>query len=255
MSHFYEVTSKHSAFFREDIRTAAQARKERLASGKKIVASVTEKLKVFPNRFIADWRVREALKIAKRFPDLEDTVILEMLWGTRQHPITGEEVGSADWGTECHTQLELAMNNKWEPNEWEPFVRPFIDWTNKSNLEVLATETIIASETPSFNTAGTIDLLARINGKVALLDYKTRKVPSDGDIRRRTRPSDAMQLASESNMVRAMMHLDYNPSIYTVIIDTETGDTYVHEWTDRAFEKALGNAISCFTFYDKVEGL
>lgn len=255
MAHFYEITSKHSAFFREDIETAPQARKEWLTSGKKIVASVTEKLKVFPNLFFVNWRIREAIKIAKRFPDLEDTVIVEMLWGTREHPVTGEEVGSGVWGTECHTQLELAMNNKWEPNEWEPFVQPFVDWTNKRNFEVLATETIIASDTPSFNTAGTIDLLAKINGRVSLLDYKTRKVSSDGDIRRKTRPTDAMQLASESDMIKAMMHLEYSPSIYTVIIDTDTGNTHVKQWSDKAFEKALSDAISCFTFYDDISGL
>jgi hypothetical protein len=56
-------------------------------------------------------------------------------------------------------------------------------------------------------------------------------------------------------MVKAMMHLDYNPSIYTVIIDTETGNTYVKEWTDKAYEKALSDAISCFTFYDDIGGL
>ena len=255
MSHFYEIRSKHSAIFREDIHTPHQARKERLASGKKIVASVTEKLKVFPNPFFESWRVSEAIHLSRKHPNVETSTIAEMLWGVREHPITGQEVSSAAWGTECHTQLELAMNNKWEPNEWEPFVQPFIDWTNNSSFEVLATETVIASENPSYNTAGTIDLLAKINGRVSLLDYKTRKVSEGGDIRKKTYAKDCMQLASESNMVKAMMHLDYNPSIYTVIIDTETGNTYVKEWTDKAFEKALGNAISCFTFYDEINGL
>ena len=64
-----------------------------------------------------------------------------------------------------------------------------------------------------------------------------------------------MQLASESHMVREMMHLDYNPKIFTVIINTEDGDTHVKEWTDKAFDKSLSDAISCFVFYDEINGL
>jgi hypothetical protein len=52
-----------------------------------------------------------------------------------------------------------------------------------------------------------------------------------------------------------MMHLDYNPSIFTVIISTEDGDTHVKEWTEKAFDKSLSDAISCFTFYDDINGL
>tara|TARA_R110000824_G_scaffold124723_1_gene283492 strand:- start:559 stop:1341 length:783 start_codon:yes stop_codon:yes gene_type:complete len=260
MAHFYQIetirgTDKHSAFLREDITTPAQARKERINNGKIAVASVTEKLKLFPSEFFNNWRIKEGIRITRDNLHLDDSTIAERIWGTRRHPVTGEEVGSAAWGTECHKHLESAMNNNRFPNEWEPFIKPFIAWTNKSAFEVLATETVIASTDPSYNTAGTIDLLAKINGRVSLLDYKTRKVSEGGDIKKKALPKDCMQLASESHMVRDMMHLDYNPKIYTVLIDTETGSTHVKEWSDKAFEKALSNAISCFIFYDGINGL
>ena len=51
MSHFYEIKSKHSASFRDDINTPFQAKKEWLSSGRKVVGSVTEKLKVWPNGY------------------------------------------------------------------------------------------------------------------------------------------------------------------------------------------------------------
>jgi len=256
MSHFYQITDKHSGFLREDITTPAQARKERLKNGKKTVASVTEKLKLFPSEFFNNWRIKEAIRITKENPHLDDTVIADKIWGIREHPVTEEEVSSSAWGTECHAQLDLAMNDKWQWNEWEPFIQPFVSWVKTRNIEVLATETIVASSIPSFNTAGTIDLLAKLNGgKIALFDYKTRKVSEGGDIKKKAYPKDCMQLASESSMIRDMMHLDYNPSIFTVLIDTETGSTHVKEWTDKAFEKALSDSISCFIFYDELNGL
>jgi hypothetical protein len=255
MAHFYEITSKHSAFFREDIGTASQARKEWLSSGRKLVASVTEKLGVMPSSFYSNWRISEAIHLARKHPNVETAMIAEMLWGIREHPITGDEVSSSRWGTECHKQLELAMNQQWRPNAWEPFVQPFVDWTKGKNFEVMETETIIASEKPSFNTAGTIDLLAKLNGRVCLFDYKTRAIKEGQDIKKKTYAKDCMQLASESYMVRDMMHLDYNPSIFTVIISTEDGDTHVKEWTEKAFDKSLSDAISCFTFYDDINGL
>jgi hypothetical protein len=255
MAHFYELTSKHSAIFREDINTPHQAKKECLASGRKLVASVTEKLKMLPNAFINDWRVSEAIHIARKHPHVNPSVITEMIWGMREHPITGEEVGSAAWGTECHTQLELAINNKWEPNQWEPFVKPFVDWTGERDFQLLDTEIIVASGTPEFNVAGTIDLLAKLNGKVCLFDYKTRQVTEGRDIRKKAYEKDCMQLASESHMVREMMDLDYNPKIFTVIISTQDGYTHVKKWTDKAFEKALDKAMHCFKFYDEINGL
>ena len=254
MSHFYELKSKHSAIFRDDINTPFQAKKEWI-SGRKVVGSVTEKLKVWPNGFFDTWRISEAIHLARKHPDVETSTIAEMLWGVREHPITGREIGSAAWGTEAHKQLELVMNKQWHPNGWELFVQPFVDWTNERNFEVVATETIIASDLPSFNTAGTIDLLALLDNKIALFDYKTRLVKEGQDIKKKAYAKDCMQLASESHMVREMMHLDYNPKIFTVIISTEDGDTHVKEWTDKAFEKSLANAISCFTFYDEINGL
>jgi ATP-dependent exoDNAse (exonuclease V) beta subunit len=255
MAHFYEITSKHSAFFREDIHTPHQARKEWLTSGRKLVASVTEKLKVFPNPFFESWRVSEAIHLARKHQHVETSTIAEMLWGIREHPITGQEVSSSVWGTECHKQLELAIKNQWRANEWEPFVQPFVDWTNGRDFQIMETETIIASDKPSFNVAGTIDLLGKLNDRVALFDYKTRTVAEGQDIKRKAYAKDCMQLASEGHMVREMMHLDYDPKIFTVIIDTRGGETHVKEWTKKSFDKSLSDAISCFTFYDEINGL
>ena len=257
MSHYYQITDPHRAFLREDINTPAQARREWLKTGEKIVASVTEKLKVAPSPFFNKYRVKEAIRITRENPHLDDATIMQLIWQTRKHPVTGEQVGSAEWGTQCHKQLELAMNGEWEPNEWEPFVQPFVSWALERDLEVLATETVIASIDPLFNTAGTIDLLARTrnDGKVALFDYKTRRVSEGGDIKRKYLPKDCQQLASESFMIRNMMELDYNPKIFTVIINTEDGDTHVKQWTYKAFEKGLAKAMYCFKFFDDMNEL
>jgi len=113
-------------------------------------------------------------------------------------------------------------------------------------------EGVISNSDQEFNTAGTIDLLAVHNGKLSLFDYKTREVAEHQDITRKAYHKDAMQLASESRMVKIASYLDYDPPIHTVIINTNNGDTHVKTWTEQAQAKALDDAISCFMFYDSV---
>lgn len=251
MAHFYEI-KKDSGFLRDDLSTPFQARKETQSSGKAIVASVTEKLKVYPDFFFETWRTKKAIELTKEHPHLGEEEIMDMMWGMRVHPKTGEEVKSSSWGTECHKHLETTICGGQCPQSWKPFVMPFIEWADDQDLEVVEVEGVVSNSDQEFNTAGTIDLLAVHNGKLALFDYKTRDVAEHQEISRKAYHKDAMQLAAESRMVRLASYLDYDPPIHTVIINTNNGNTHVKTWTEQAQAKALHDAISCFMFYDLV---
>ena len=251
MAHFYEI-EKDRGFLREDLSTPFQAKKEAKNTGKDIVASVTEKLKVYPDPFFETWRTKKAIELTKAHPTYDETKIMDMMWGMRVHPGTGEEVSSSSWGTECHKHLETAICGGQCPPCWEPFVMPFVEWADDQELEVVEVEGVISNSDREFNTAGTIDLLAIHKGKLALFDYKTREVAEHQDIARKAYYKDAMQLASEARMVKIASYLDYDPAIHTVIINANNGDTHVKTWTEQAQAKALDDAISCFMFYDSM---
>lgn len=251
MAHFYEI-EKDRGFLREDLSTPFQARREAKNTGKDIVASVTEKLKVYPDPFFETWRTKKAIELSKAHPSYDETKIMDMMWGMRVHPKTGEEVSSSSWGTECHKHLETTICGGQCPPSWEPFVMPFIEWADDQELEVVEVEGVISNSDREFNTAGTIDLLAIHKGKLALFDYKTREVAEHQDITRKAYYKDAMQLASEARMVKIASYLDYDPAIHTVIINTNNGDTHIKKWTEQAQANALEDACSCFMFYDLV---
>ena len=139
MAHFYEV-KKDTGFLRDDLSTPFQARKETQSSGKAIVASVTEKLKVYPDFFFETWRTKKAIELTKEHPNLGEEEIMDMMWGMRVHPKTGEEVKSSSWGTECHKHLETTICGGQCPQSWKPFVMPFIEWADDQDLEVVEVE-------------------------------------------------------------------------------------------------------------------
>lgn len=70
---------------------------------------------------------------------------------------------------------------KIDENKWKKEIEPqvlsgiegFIDWYKKNNVEFMEVERIIYSE--KYNYWGRFDAIAKVNGKVMLIDYKTAK--------------------------------------------------------------------------------
>tara|TARA_R110000751_G_scaffold243027_1_gene343250 strand:- start:383 stop:1174 length:792 start_codon:yes stop_codon:yes gene_type:complete len=250
--HFYEI-SINGPVFRADVVTPPQARKL-VESGVWIVASVTTKLSIAPNPYLTKWSRQEAARLARQHPDLSIEEVVERVYGMREHPETGEEILSAKFGTLVHKELEDALNllkfkKQWSNKPYEKFVKPFLEWFRIHQFNVVSCESIVAG----YNTAGMVDLIAEdTNGRVCLFDYKTRQVAPGGDIKKKSYPSDCMQLAIEAEMVRDKMKLSYRPDVYTVIIDSNSGETYTKRWTDTAAAKAVIEAKLYISHYDDI---
>jgi hypothetical protein len=85
-------------------------------------------------------------------------------------------------GTTVHKSIEQELNKrmglpvKTLPPLSEPAAMAYghwLDWASSVDLEPLASEQVIWSHTHRY--AGTLDLLARVNGKLAVIDWKTGK--------------------------------------------------------------------------------
>ena len=247
---FYEL-SVNGPILRTDVETPPQARKL-VESGVWVVASVTTKLAICPKPYLEKWGKEESARLARKYPLLSIPEIVARVYGVRVHPETGEEILSAPFGTLVHKQLEVALNllkfnKRWSNKPYEKFVKPFLEWFKTNQFSVVSCESIVAG----YNTAGQVDLIAKHNGKVCLFDYKTREA-GDSGISKKAYTSDCMQLAIEAEMVMHKMKLSYRPDVYTVIIDSNSGETYAKKWTDTAVDKAVIEAKFYINHYDDI---
>ncbi|WP_404285561.1 cytochrome [Glutamicibacter arilaitensis] len=98
-----------------------------------------------------------------------------------------------------------AARSALEANDELGFATHFEKWWEQYRVEPLATEVTVWNETVGY--AGTIDLVARIGGKVCLLDYKTKGTDREGMVKT---PDDKviMQLAAAAKAEEQVVDAD-----------------------------------------------
>jgi len=75
---------------------------------------------------------------------------------------------AATKGTHMHLQFEMFFND--EPVEFIDELMQFLQWKNDYNIEPWRTEITIYS--PKYRIVGNVDLVCKVNGKWAIVDYK-----------------------------------------------------------------------------------
>lgn len=234
MSHFY---SKVNGEWRlsKSIDSVAKARK----SPNTYAASVTTKLSLEPNPFIAQWREKRLIELARAHPSGSYESLSEKAWGLRECPITGELISSSDWGTRLHAKLEDYNRGTPDHSPYDPWVDLWHDWRKSNLVEILEAELMIGCE--ERRIAGMLDFVGVMDGRIFLADYKSRSI-GDKDIKTCAYEKDAMQLAIEAKMIQEQWELDYLPDIWTIIFDTDTPRMWPKKWTEAAKKKALDKA-------------
>lgn len=157
--------------------------------------SVTTILSCISKPALVNWaasveREMVIVESAKLYGDLHGKEkISSLLWATQLQGRLGEERGhkkelakAGEIGTQCHALIEWTLRTsmcekcgpapeindkaKWAFAAW-------MRWKDKVNLKPISIETTVVSERYGF--AGTMDLLAEVNGELTLLDWKTGK--------------------------------------------------------------------------------
>ena len=115
--------------------------------------------------------IRENLKPNKKYDELEIEKILKE--AGRQHTIKKEEAGQA--GTLVHAWAEAWIKGKKPKKPKNPLllngVNAFLDWVKAHNVKFLESEKKVYSR--CYLYAGTADAIGTIDGKLALIDFKT----------------------------------------------------------------------------------
>lgn len=151
--------------------------------------SVTTILNAISKPQLVDWAAKQAatyaVKEQQRLSKMTTEHAISEIAGTHKR-IT--EI-SSEVGTHVHECIESTLNaDEWKPNPWPEHMRHFEAWKSTYNPEFMYSEATVYNRQVCY--AGTLDLVAQINGITTLIDVKTGK---------NLWPEVALQLAAYAN--------------------------------------------------------
>jgi hypothetical protein len=209
-------------------------------------------LKHLPNYYINDiWKPKKIVQLARIFLSYTVEKILDLMYGVCSHPLTGETIPISEFGTAVHERIEEHVNAWLEGAElerdhpYDPWAYSAIQWMQKNNIEPISSELSVACHTSQ--TAGTIDLVAKKDGKVILADYKNRRLGAK--LKAKAYEKDCCQLAIGAQVVKEQVGLDYDPETFTLCIDVETGKLVQKKWQHSTQMWGLRNFYACANLF------
>jgi hypothetical protein len=225
--HFYECKPQEEPKFLPSITTVSKAR------GKEYVyPSVTTVLGAYVDPFMLDWQKKEMYRIHPGSMTYEDAK--EGLYGYRTCPDSGSEIPSSEFGTNAHHRMELwADGHTLGGSSYDDLLEDAIGKFRVMNAVPIEAEVIMCSQEDE--CAGTVDLIAEVDGKFELFDYKFR----DCNGKSKTYDKDLEQLAIESLWVQEHFNLDYLPRITTVCVCSNTGKAWFKKWKEERQSKGI----------------
>ena len=138
-----------------------------------------------------------------------------MRYGYRINPEDGLPIKSSTFGSAVHARLEDRINYiidesnpKPSLSPFDPWADPFIDFILDEDIKPVACETILFCNRDK--AAGSVDFIAKVEGKYHLFDYKCRDTKGTGGKFYETK--DCTQLAIESKWLQKDLSLDYQPN-------------------------------------------
>jgi len=232
--HFYDCTSEP---YLTAAKTPVQARKL------KAYPSVTTILSIQMEDFMHNtWIPRKLVELARDYPTASVQQIQDMKYGYRICPETNEKVSSSHFGTMVHARLEDIINNlitgeglAEAVTDYDAWAEPFIDFILREGIEPRACERILYCD--KMKSAGSVDFIAKVDGKYHLYDYKCRDTKGTGG--KFYEKKDCTQLAIESKWLQQDLGLDYTPMATSVCICTESKKHYHKNWSLTQMRKGV----------------
>ena len=241
MSHFYNC--KKEPTFEPEVATPHQAKQK----GAKVYPSVTTVLGIVKDQFLDSiYKPRMMYQLTMERAGNSWQEIERLTYGTRTHPVTGDQIPSSEFGTSVHETIEDMINSliydqkrecphNYDYDEW---ATPFYDWVLENKIKPLACEKIISND--YVKIAGSVDFIGHDDeGSLFLADYKCR---TNTKGKAKTYAKDCEQLAIESWMLMKQHKLDYLPNCISVIIDCETKEHHHRTWSDDEMQWGIKNA-------------
>jgi len=137
--------------------------------GKKPYVSVTNVLDVIDKPALRYWFGNQIYWAMVKEPELDEKSAMAKPWETSDK--------AKSRGTTVHSIVEAWKNiddvKGLDSEQFGGYAQAFDNWRNDYKVEPLEHERTVKSE--KYGYAGTLDLLAMVNGKKALIDVKTNK--------------------------------------------------------------------------------
>lgn len=253
MAHFYQYI-KGGSTFRDDIRTPAQARKHR-----QVYPSVTTILSIIKDPFLDGiYKPRKTTELAREYPNMDWQDVADLVYGLREHPTTGEQIPSSEFGTAVHKRIEDYVLfdlqypfgttiDEMDRSIWDDWAKPFVDWYKEHNVKPIAAESVVACS--KVKTAGSVDFIGRWSngdGNFFLADYKCRSCNGG---KPKFYDKDCYQLAIESYFLKQQKGMSYLPECISVCIDTDTCKHHHKKWTNDELYHGIKIAKLCSKLY------
>lgn len=135
------------------------------------------------------WAVKKTIEFFQtkfKAGTVVDEVQLEGIFREAKGHFRTRTMEAADIGTLIHSWCENYINKKIKGESVEGLEMPlnarvqngvqaFLDWEKQNKVEYIRSESKIYSK--KFNYAGTCDLIAKLNGKLCIIDFKTGSGP------------------------------------------------------------------------------
>ena len=168
---------------------------------------------------------------------------MDMKYGFRTNPLGGDPISSSEFGTLVHARLESHIESIMRTGgldlhgvtAFDSWALPFINYIIDNDIEPIATEKVLFCN--KFKSAGSVDFIAKVDGKYHLFDYKCRDTKGTGG--KFYEDKDCTQLAIEARFLKDTMGLDYDPGITSVCICVESKKHYHKNWTKTQARKGV----------------
>jgi hypothetical protein len=135
--------------------------------------SVTEVLKVIAKPAIQYWYGQQVYREVIKDPTIDERAALAAPYKTSKD--------AASRGTTIHSIIESFKLTgsviDTVPEQFKGYAKAFYSWANDIKPEIIYTEKQVSHD--FYHYAGTLDMLAKIGGKIYVIDFKTSK---DGSI-------------------------------------------------------------------------
>lgn len=191
--------------------------------------SVTEVLRVINKPALQYWYGQQVYQEVIKDPTIDEKAALAAPYKTSQN--------AAARGSTVHSLIESYKLTgaviKDVPDQFKGYANAFYAWANDVKPEVIYTEHEVLNE--EYYYAGTLDMLARIGGKIYVIDFKTSK---DGTV------------YNEAHMQVSAYKACLNDVDGGIIVGLAETGIYNHQQTYESF-KPFTSALNLYAFINR----
>jgi len=203
-----------------------------------LLYSVTKVCDVLRKPALEAWKQEQAILAALTLPRLDGEGV-DAFCKRVVEDMNAQSEKAKEFGSSIHAAIENYLTGVFSPTELEPWIKSVMQWADAeidfAAVPMPITERVVGSA--ALGIAGRLDLVCMLQGKPAVVDFKTQRVKVNGKGIKQPVFYDEwpMQLAAYGYCIMCEFNLKKWPELVSVIIDSsEPGPVFVKQWENPA---------------------